>query len=231
METHIIITPEGGHATVWMSRRAANAGFPLHLRPDTAFGWDLDFDEKPLKNFEKQWMWRTGKTPLNYEISMNENLIRFIESARHKIMLCGRVSGNGKGMFLTRFGVKALCVVRHPAVAMAVFLGQQHPEHAQRFTGGPVDTVACAEWYGARWKKMVRDFLDSGNIIARHETFLEDVEDAGLDDVARIFRGWDSSIRAQTPLSAPVAAALKSIVKEEFGELYGKHWTKWKKHL
>jgi hypothetical protein len=231
METNIIITPEGGHATVWMSRRAASAGYPLHLRPDTAFGWELDFDEKPLPNHEKQWKGRTGGCPLDYGISINENLLRFIESAQHKIMLCGRVSGNGKGMFLTRFGIKALCVVRHPAVSMSVFLNQQHPEHARRFTGGPFDTVACAEWYGARWKKIVRDFLDSGNIIARHETFLEDVNAAGYTEIARVFRGWDSSIRAQVPLSPAVADALKEIVKPEFGELYGTHWTKWKKYL
>lgn len=230
MVPDIVITPEGGHATVWMGGQFANARYPMHLRPDTSFGWELDFDELPLPQHEKQWKWRS-KTELDYDVSINDNILRFLEETKKKTLLCGRVSGNGKGMFLTRFGVEALCVVRHPATAMAIFLGTQHPEHAQRFTGGPVNTVACAEWYGERWKRMIRDFLDSSNMIVRHETMVKDLMDHGLHEVARILGGWDPNRRPAVALDDEVIEVLKGIVKPEFGELYGTHWTKWKKHL
>ena len=210
----IVVSPQGGHGTSHLGGFLANKPGRLSLRPDAIFKRPILRNSRPLKKDKRKWNERTH-VKLNLDKSILDNLYSLTKNPNVKnIILWGACSEHYE--FLTRYGVKAYCLVRHPVSAYVSLYRHKHPELAKPF-GGFEKKRAIENW--ARiWNSVVTDFLKSGNKIIRFEFFSEDVEGTGLEFLSD---GWKSERRNDEELNPDLTKYLKILVMNNYQKLYG----------
>ena len=202
----VIISPFGGHGTVFILGRFSS----LLRRPDVAFGLDCDCTQYPVRADRMQWLRRSGQQ-LDYSLTIEENIVNLI--MQRKTFLSGCCSAIKP--FLTRNNVRATCIVRHPLHAYVSFMNNRHPNHAMRFGG--FNTGGAVQWWSARWKNIIDDFISSGNAILRYE-YLQEDDKAGT--FARLYSKWDGTHRNDGLLRGHLETKLKLAVEDRFYKLY-----------
>ncbi|RLC88830.1 MAG: hypothetical protein DRJ03_00910 [Chloroflexi bacterium] len=208
----ILITPFGGHGTVFLSRRF---GGKLSIRPDTVFGWEPNLFSLPDPQLSDQFKKRAG-IQLDLNKTINDNLMAMLEEHENRkwhTLLCGRCSHKQK--FLTINGIESVGIVRHPLHAMVSFLSHQHPEHAVRFGG--FNTRTAVDWYAYSWNNIVEDMLESKCTIFHYEFMPDEIKEP---DLKRRLANWDGSKRNHNELSYTLEQMLHYRVKENFDKLY-----------
>ena len=236
----VFVTPFGGHATSMLLRYWWKRDYRFWPRPDFPFSYGLepydlhsliDWDEKFVhhvgrgqlyKSRRADWEFRTHTEP-QADKTIHQNLVEFIDGTNDNILLFGKCSLTEP--FLTNNKItNALFIVRHPLDAYDSLFGRQHPKWAKT-RGGPT-SVLLAEDYALKWNKVVEDMLSNrenyDTPLVRYETFIEDLREAGINKLARIFKSiWYNRPRREF-ITPAVEEFIRQITYKNFKQIYSK---------
>ena len=199
----ILATPFGGHASSLLLKIFRRR---LHPRPDYPFSYGIDtYDIHSLTDWDevfyhetggisrpyhraRTWQQRTGLDP-QPDKTIHENLMGLIENTPYPVLMFGKCSLSETWLTNNEF-TDALFIVRNPLDEYDSFFGRRHPQWAD--AKGGVQSITAAEFYCEQWNKVVYDFLCSHYMyntpIVRFESLVQDLEEAGLTDLARVLK-------------------------------------------
>jgi hypothetical protein len=167
----VIISPQGGHGTSFVMNHFEP---PPLKRPDVVFGKEYDLDG-PVDADIKAWRQRSAGAPL-FD-TPGKSLFHLIQASRRPVLLSGRCSI--RQAFLTRYGIKAVAIVRHPLHAYVSFMSHQHPNHAEEFGG--FNTIGAVRQWLRWWRPVVLDIIIANATIIRFEHAAKDAQQLPLN--------------------------------------------------
>ncbi len=236
----IFVTPFGGHATSYLLKLWWKSGYQFWPRPDYPFSYGLevydphvlvDWDEKFVHHIGRGQVWKTRRedwetrthTEPQSGKTIHENLMDFIKGTNDNILLFGKCSLTEP--FLTNNKLKnALFMVRHPLDAYDSLFGRQHPKWGKS-RGGP-ESVLLAEDYALKWNKVVEDMLSCkaiyNNHLVRYETFVQDLQKAGIKKLSRILKPVWEPQRKREFITPQVEEYIKQITYKNFKQIYNR---------
>lgn len=184
--SRILVTPEGGHGTVFVWKRMRGKHKML-TRPDVIYGTDPKLDVHPERKHIRLWArrttWKGQAVDLDLNKTIEENFVQLIEKHDGWILFSGRISVVQP--FFTRNKIRAYGLLREPESALVSFLKHRHPNHAARFGG--FNTPEAVEWWGQRWINIVTDLRDSDSLICDFTKF---PAATGNQDLISSLNGW-----------------------------------------
>lgn len=210
----IIITPHGGHATVFIWKHVRR----LTTRPDVCFGVEPDITKFPKEEHGQEWLRRTGLA-LIPQHTIEQNLM-FCINHKENVLLSGRCSMQLP--FLTRNRLEAVCIVRHPIQAYCSFMGNRHPIYAKKFGG--YKSEGAIRWWAKMWNNVVGDFIRSGNNIYRFEHMPEDL--IGYPELQYCLRDWKKTHKNPGLQNKKLESLMRSLVEDKYKMIYGDTWSK-----
>jgi hypothetical protein len=238
MDVKIFATPFGGHGTTAIRKLWRRRKWPIYIRPDFIFSpaietYDLDdvpiFDEKfshwmgkgSLRLHRgKEWTKRTDLEPQD-DKTIREQMTEFLLTCPFDVILFGKCSLTET--FLTNIGVKnGLFLVRHVVDAYDSLYGRQHGQWCK--ARGGIKSIRNVQFYCKQWNAVVKDMLCShhthGNPIIRYETLAQDLENAGLHDLANLLGPMWYSKPKREFTTPEVEECMRENTREYFDELY-----------
>lgn len=210
----ILVTPEGGHGTVFVWKRMRGPHKML-TRPDVIFGTDPNLNAFPEPKHVRLWAKRTGVKghvpPICLDKTIEENFVQLIKDHDGWILFSGRISVVQP--FFTRNGIRAYGLIRDPESALVSFLKHRHPNHAARFGG--FDTPGAVEWWAQRWLNIVMDLRDSDSRICDFTEFPAATEN---QDLISSLNGWRTGL-THRGLSESNRALLTDMTQDLYEQL------------
>ena len=233
----ILVTPFGGNASTLFIKKWRRR---IHPRPDYPFSpaidpydihsyanWDglqmhehVGYDRPlPLKRY-REWQKRAGFDPDPYK-TIHEHLMMLINTTPNHILLFGKCSLEETWLTNNKI-IDALFMVRNPIDAYDSFFGRRHPQWSDRVGG--IESLTSAQYYCDQWNKVVYDFVCSnqeyGTPLVRYEFLIEDLEAAGLRELARFLKPlWYNKPKREfiTPL---VQECIEDLTHEHCSKIY-----------
>jgi hypothetical protein len=188
----------------------------IHPRPDYIFSTAIDdYDIHGYANWDehfrhvtsaggrswhrgRSWQIRAGFDP-QPDRTIHEHLMELINNTPKPILLFGKCSLSETWLTNNKI-TDAIFIVRDPIDAYDSFFGRRHPHWADR--QGGIESISTAEHYCEQWNKVVYDFLCNhytyNTPIARYEFLVQDLEEAGLTELAQFLKPeWQSQVKRE----------------------------------